>query len=138
MRLVNKAMSLYRRYRFAMWASGVLSSVGIPLAGYGLYAFDLYKTNRLLSEDNPELASSNTAASPLSFMTGHAGWVGGVVGAVLVLGVILMAFLAVLQIVLFVGRRTKLTGPDDDATEDGNDMDDDDMDDDYQDGDGGE
>lgn len=110
---------MYRKARWVMWLSGVLSTTLIPMLGYGMHALNIAKDRQELATDNPELASEETAGSLFDWMNGET--VGRIIGIIAILGIVFILLLIMLQIFSFIGARTSVSGTDHDtATKEAN------------------
>lgn len=113
MRLVGRILHWYKQYRMVMWLSTTLGGVGVPLLGYGVYAWDFIRERKGLLTDNPELANGDSLPNVVDWLLGSTGAIVPRILEVLAfVGIFGILLLIVCQIGSFVARRTELSGVD--------------------------
>lgn len=113
MRLLYQVSRLYRSYQKVMWISGLATTFGAPLVGYGMYALSSLKTKRSMLEDNPELANDISTVNPLEWVSHVQGWLPTVVRVLFMVGLFVSVCAVVGWVISLIAARTKISGVDD-------------------------
>lgn len=112
MRIIYRIAHWYHTYRLIMWCVGIATSIIIPFGSYGIHAITSYTRRQETLVDSPEYASDITIGNPLEWLTGLIGGYGWILGIIALIGILVILFNIVFQIVSFVTDRTELSGTD--------------------------
>lgn len=102
----------YERYRLVMWLTGSAGSLGVPLAGWGVYSLHQWVERANLSVDNPEFMSDYATRNLFSWFFSAGGVLSKMLGALFLLGVIASLILLAVQLLSFLASRTEISGID--------------------------
>lgn len=104
----------YNRYQFLMWAVGSITAIAAPLVGYATYFLGINNQRAELVSDSPEYANDITAGNLIQWLTGQAHSYGRILGIIAVIGILLVIFCITFTIIGWIGRRTEISGTDQD------------------------
>ena len=97
MGILWKISKWYNRYQFLMWAVGSITAIAAPLVGYATYFLGINNQRAELVSDSPEYANDITAGNLIA-----------------VIGILLVIFCITFTIIGWIGRRTEISGTDQD------------------------
>ena len=114
MGILWKISKWYNRYQFLMWAVGSITAIAAPLIGYATYFLGINNQRAELVSDSPEYANDITAGSLIQWLTGQAHSYGRILGIIAIIGILLVIFCITFTIIGWIGRRTEISGTDQD------------------------
>lgn len=114
MGILWKISKWYNRYQFLMWAVGSITAIAAPLVGYATYFLGINNQRAELVSDSPEYANDITAGNLIQWLTGQAHSYGRILGIIAVIGILLVIFCITFTIIGWIGRRTEISGTDQD------------------------